>query len=115
MIYREASFYLFKVTKRLKSCNCKTEQKIDGFFDNWIVKSKIVLENQTIEQVNNFNFISYDGEKDIYHKKATFTNMCSTIKKIFHNKTSRETHIKFCKVMQYQQVLWQWDMELEVD
>ena len=63
------------------------------------LRSKIVINNQIIEQVNIFNYlgsnISYEGEKDINNKLNNFTKITGVINNVFKPKTTlRKTRIK---------------------
>jgi hypothetical protein len=48
------------------------------------VRSKLILDNQLVEQVSKFNYLgcqlSYQGEPDVSHKLEKLNFMCSTIK-----------------------------------
>jgi transcription elongation factor Elf1 len=67
------------------------------------VRSKLILDNQLVEQVSKFNCLgcqlSYKGEADVSHKLEKLNFMCSTIKLTLKNKTRIETQFKFYKVM----------------
>jgi hypothetical protein len=72
------------------------------FCGKWLVRSKLILGNQLIEQVSKFNYLgcqlSYQGEVDVNHKLEKFNYICGTIKRT-RKKTRTETQIKFYKVM----------------
>jgi hypothetical protein len=66
------------------------------------VISKLILDNQPIEQVSKFNYLgcqlSYQGEVDVNHKLEKFNYRCGNIKRNLKNKTRTEIQIKFYKV-----------------
>jgi hypothetical protein len=77
------------------------------------VRSKLILDNQLVEQVSKFNYLgcrlSYQGEADVSHKLEKLNFMWSTIKWTLKNKTRIETQCKFYKVMAisaYVDVTW---------
>jgi hypothetical protein len=74
-----------------------------AFCGKWPVRSELILDNQPIEQVSQFNYLgcklSYQGEVDVSHKLQKFNYMCGTTKRTLKNKTRTETKIKFHKVM----------------
>jgi hypothetical protein len=67
-----------------------------AFCGKRLVRSKLILDNQPIEQVSKFNYLgcqlSYKDEADVNHKLEKFNYMCSTIKRTLKNKTRMETH-----------------------
>jgi hypothetical protein len=67
------------------------------------VRTKIVIEDKTLEQVNNFKYLGYDvtflEETDIDAKIKKFQNICGTIRRTLKEKTRKDTQIKFCQVM----------------
>ena len=55
------------------------------------IKSKIVIDNKIIEQVNTFNYLgnlSYEGEKDISNKLNNFTKITGVINNVVKQKTT---------------------------
>jgi hypothetical protein len=74
-----------------------------AFCSKWPVRCKLIVDNQSIEQVSKFNYVgcqlSYQGEVDINHKLQKFNCMCGTIKRTLKNKTRTETQIRFYKIM----------------
>jgi hypothetical protein len=67
------------------------------------VRSKIVLENATLEQVQQFNYLgcetSFIQERDINNKIQKFQMVCGTISRTLENKTRKDTLMKFYKTM----------------
>jgi hypothetical protein len=67
------------------------------------VRSKIVLNNHIIEQVNSFNYLGYTiavtNNKDLEIKLNRFHQMCGTIRRMLYKKTRKDTQIKFYKAM----------------
>jgi hypothetical protein len=67
------------------------------------VRSKIVLENTTLEQVQQFNYLgceaSFIQERDVNNKIQKFQMVCGTISRTLKNKTHKDTLMKFYKTM----------------
>lgn len=67
------------------------------------VRTKIIINDHIIEQVNHFNYlghdIGYDKDHDIDIKLAKFQRICGTINRTCKNKFRRDTKLKFYKVM----------------
>jgi hypothetical protein len=65
--------------------------------------SKIVLENTTLEQVEQFNYLgcktSFIQERDVNNKIQKFQMVCGTISRTLKNKICKDTLMKFCKTM----------------
>jgi hypothetical protein len=64
------------------------------------VRTKIIMNNNTIEQVDSFNYLGYIitvSNNEI--KMNRFHQMCSTVLRILNNKTRKETQIKYYRVM----------------
>ena len=74
-----------------------------AFEGKYPIRSKIVLNDEILEQVNSFNYlgclISYDQEKDVERKLNKFQHMCGTIHRTLRNKTRKDTMIRFYKVL----------------
>ena len=74
------------------------------------IRTKIVIEDQVLEQVSHFKYlgcdITYDEDKDIINKVNTFQRICGTIRRTLKNKTRKETQIKFYEVMAVPTVLY---------
>jgi hypothetical protein len=73
-----------------------------AFCGKWPVRSKLILDDQPIEQVSKFNHLGcqlpHQGEVDVNHKLEKSNYMCGTIKRTLKDKTRTETQIKFYKV-----------------
>lgn len=79
------------------------KSKVMAFEGKYPIRSKIVLANEIIEQVNGFKYlgcwISYEQERDIEYKLNQFRHICGTIQRTLRNKTRKDTIIKFYKVL----------------
>lgn len=88
----------------------KTKTKTMAFLGSNPIRTKIVIEDQVLEQVSHFQYlgcdITYDEDKDIKNKVNTFQRICGTIRRTLKNKTRKETQIKFYKVMAVPTVLY---------
>jgi len=67
------------------------------------IRTKIIIENEAIEQVSHFTYlgcdITFEYENDIQHKLHKFQHICGTLRKTLKKKTRKETQLKFYKVM----------------
>jgi hypothetical protein len=67
------------------------------------IRSRIILNNKTIEQVQSFNYlgcdISFNYDRHVSQKIYKFQYACGTIKRTLRNKTRKDTILKFYKVM----------------
>ena len=84
--------------------NISTQKtKVMAFSGKQHIRTKIVVNNQTLEQVNHFNYlgcdISYGFDKDIQSKVSKFGHICGSIDKFLRNKTTKETRLKFYKTV----------------
>jgi hypothetical protein len=79
------------------------KSKVMAFKGKYPVRSKIMINNKTIEQVKNFNYlgcdISYNYDDDLQNKLHKFQYICGTIKRTLINKTRKYTQLKFYKAM----------------
>ena len=79
------------------------KSKVMAFQGKWPLRSKIVIDNVIMEQVNNFKYlgceVSFDREHDIPQKIAKFNLICGTIHRTLKGKARKETEIKFYKTM----------------
>ena len=81
------------------------QQKLNrwGFQGKEHVRTKIVLNTKTIQQVRDFNYLgcnmSYCARKKANNKVNKFQRMCGTIGRTLKWKTQLSTYIKFSKVM----------------
>ena len=67
------------------------------------IRTKIVIENEVIEQVSHFNYLgcdlTYEYENEVQQKLHKFQYICGTLRKILRKKTRKETQLKFYRVM----------------
>ncbi|XP_039280957.1 uncharacterized protein LOC120350635 [Nilaparvata lugens] len=79
------------------------KSKVMAFKGKWPVRSKIVLENQILEQVKCFNYlacrISFDREDDVSEKLTKFSAVCGAIRRTIGKKTRQATQMKFYRLM----------------
>lgn len=97
-----ASFKLQQIMEKYNLKISTNKTKIMAFCGNEPIRSKIVLNEKPIEQVNCFKFlgcsVSYMGEVDIQQKIEKFNYYNGTIKRTLKNKVQTETMLKFYKV-----------------
>lgn len=67
------------------------------------VRSKIVVNNEILEQVSHFTYLgcdlTYENETDIQKKLHRFQHICGTLSRTLKKRTRKETQLKFYKVM----------------
>lgn len=81
----------------------KDKTKIMAFEGKETVRSKIIIDNKTLEQVSHFNYLgcdtTYERDKDVESKVHKFQAICGTINRTLKHKTRKDTRIKFYKTM----------------
>jgi hypothetical protein len=74
-----------------------------AFWGKHPIQSKIVLQDQLLEQVSYLNHlgceISKENYRDIYKKLGGFQMLCGTIHRTVKNKSRKETRLKFYKTV----------------
>lgn len=77
--------------------------KVMAFLGSYPIRSKIVLNNKIIEQVNTFKYlgcnVTYNKSREIDEKLNAFNYFCGTIRRTLGRKVRKETLLKFYKVM----------------
>ncbi|KAJ4438978.1 hypothetical protein ANN_14932 [Periplaneta americana] len=77
--------------------------KVMGFKGTTPLRTKIIINNEIIDQVNCFNYlgcmISYDQINDIDRKLSKFQQLIGTIKRTLKKKVRTDTILKFYKTM----------------
>lgn len=77
--------------------------KVMAFLGSYPIRTKIVLNNKTIEQVNTFKYlgcnVTYNKSREIDDKLNAFNYFCGTIRRTLGRKVRKETLLKFYKVM----------------
>lgn len=67
------------------------------------VRSKIVVNNDIVEQVSSFNYLgcemTYGYSNDVEQKLNKFNHICGTISRHLKNKTRKDTQVKFYKTI----------------
>jgi hypothetical protein len=70
-----------------------------AFKGKYPVRTKIVIEDKTLEQANHFKYLGYDvtflEETDTDAKMKKFQNICGTIMRTLKRKTRKDMQIKF--------------------
>ena len=73
-----------------------------GFQGKEYMRTKIVINGRTIEQVRYFNYlgctISYCERKEVNNKVNKFQRMCGTISRTLKGKAQLSTQINYYKV-----------------
>ncbi|KAJ4431286.1 hypothetical protein ANN_19883 [Periplaneta americana] len=98
-----AVYKLNKIAKTFNMTISERKSKVMAFNGKDHMRCKININDNIIEQVNNFNYlgcnVSYCQKEDINIKLNKFYRMCGTIKRTLKNKTLQSTQLKFYKVM----------------
>ena len=98
-----AVYKLQNLSKEFKMKISTHKSKVMAFRGKWPVRSKIVLDDMTMEQVSSFKYlgcnVSFDCENDIPMKLNKFNAICGTIHRILKGKARKETELKFYKTM----------------
>lgn len=102
----QRSLYYLNIISQEYDFIISTEKtKILAFWGKSQIRSKIILEGRSLEQVENFNYLGCDintrntSEDDVNKKVSKFQMMCGTIHRTLKNKTRKDTRIKFYKTM----------------
>lgn len=100
---QRAIYALFQVAKHYNLEISINKTKVMAFEGKNHIRSKIVINNNSIEQVNAFNYLgcclSYVNSRDVDTKLAKFQQLLGTIKLTLLKKVRPETILKFYKVM----------------
>lgn len=99
---QRALFTLYTIGQEYNLKISKKKTKVMAFRGKYPIRTKIIIENQPIEQLSHFKYlgcdISYDYDEDLKNKLARFQYICGTIKRILRN-TRKETRMKFFRTM----------------
>lgn len=94
-LYQLGNAYNLRISKK--------KTKVMAHRGKFPVRSKIVVEDQILEQVSHFEYlgcnVSWDVDRDIEKKVNKFQSICGTINRTLQNKTTKETKMKFYKIM----------------
>jgi len=79
--------------------------KVFGFVGTDHIRTKIIINNETLEQVSQFTYLgystSYQFSNDVEFKSAKFLQLIGTIKRIIFKKVRRETILKIYTTLVY--------------
>lgn len=80
-----------------------TKSKVLAFIGDDHIRAKIIINDKTLEQISNFNYLGYNisytnNNSDIKTKLSKFQYLCGTIRRTLKG-TRRDTLLKFYKVM----------------
>ena len=79
------------------------KNKVFGFFGTAELITKIIINDETIEQVNQFAYlgcsISYQFSNDVESKMAKFLQLIGTIKRNIFRKVRTETILKIYVIL----------------
>ena len=81
----------------------KKTKGIFGFVGTNHLRTKIIINDETLEQVNQFTYfgcsISYQFSNDVEFKMAKFLQFIGTIKRTIFGKVRTETILKICNTL----------------
>jgi hypothetical protein len=79
--------------------------KVFGFVGTDHIRTKIIINNETLEQVSQFTYLgystSYQFSNDVVFKSAKFLQLIGTIKRTIFKKVRRETILKIYTTLVY--------------
>lgn len=97
---------IFELQKISSDYNLKistTKTQILAFRGKYPVRSKIILNGTTLEQVAAFNYlgcyVTYNEDKDLSVKLNKFQSICGVISRVLGRTTRKETSLKFYKTV----------------
>jgi hypothetical protein len=96
-------FYLSKLCQDYNLEISKNKIKLIAFKGKLNIRSEIVLENTTSEQVQRFYYLgcenSFIQERDINNKIQKFQMVCGTMSRTLKSKTRKDILMKYYKTM----------------
>jgi len=95
---QRAVYSLYNITKEYNLEIATKKTKVFGFVGTDHLRTKIIINDETLEQVNQFTYlgssISYQFSNDAESKVATFLQLIGTIKRTIFRKVRTETILK---------------------
>jgi hypothetical protein len=92
---KRSIFYLNNICKSYNLKMSINKTKTMAFKGKYPIRTKIVIEDKTLEQVNHFKYLGYDVtflvETDTDAKIKKFQNICGTIRRTLKGKTRTDT------------------------
>jgi hypothetical protein len=100
---QQSVYTLHNISKEYNFKISIQKTKVMAFKGKFPIRTKIVIDNNILEQVSHFNYlgneITYMQEKDIHNKLNKFSSVCGTLRRALKTKTRKTTQMKFYKVM----------------
>ena len=95
---QKAVYLLYNISKEYNLEIATKKTKVFGFFETDHLRTKIIINDETLEQVTQFTYlgcsISYQFSSDVEFKLAKFLQLIGTIKRIILKKVTTETILK---------------------
>jgi hypothetical protein len=97
---QKAVYLLNSISKEYNLEIATNKTKVLGFVDTDHLRTKIVINDEILEQVNQFTYvylgcsISYQASNDVESKLAKFLQLIGTIKRTIFRKVRTETILK---------------------
>jgi len=95
---QRAVYSLYNISKEYNLEIATKKTKVFGFVGTDHLRTKIIINDETLEQVNQFTYlgssISYQFSNDAESKVATFLQLIGTIKRTIFRKVRTETILK---------------------
>lgn len=98
-----ATYTLSTISRQYNLEISTKKTKIFGFVGTDHIRTKIIIENEILEQVHQFNYlgcnVSYQVSNDLESKLAKFLQLIGTIKRTILRKVRKETILKLYKTL----------------
>jgi len=95
---QKAVYLLYNISKEYNLEIATKKMKVFGFFGNDHLRTKIIINDETLEQVSQFTYLgcslSYQFFNDVEFKLTKFLQLIGTIKRTIFKKMRTETILK---------------------
>ena len=107
---QKAVYLLYNISKQYNLEIAKKKTKVFGFVGTDHLRTKIIINDETIEKVSQFNYlacsISYQFSNDVEFKLAKFLQLISTIKRTIFKEVRTETILKIQNTLVLPTFIW---------
>ena len=97
--FQRAVYLLYNISKEYNLEIATKKTKVFGFVGTDHLRTKIIINDETLEQVNQFTYlgcsISYQFSNDVDSKMTKFQQLIGTIKELFLGKWERKLFWKY--------------------
>jgi len=99
----KGQFIHYMYIKRIQFGNLQKNTKVFGFAGTDHLRTKIIINDETLKQVNQFTYLgcgmSYQFSNDVESKMAKFLQLIGTIKRTIFRKVRMETILKIYNIL----------------